>query len=202
LNKPSIPTATSDLQNDSGFITLSDVPAQVNSDWDAVSGPEEILNKPTPKTLTAGSNISITETASTITIDANVPASGGATWTYAEATTGAYVSSNESKIYIPLTSSFPEKIGPNLYYIYFRAPLKEPPSEDDNYIIEVNVGAAYGNAVLYLSSTATEVYGRIVIAGNRNSAPPTTPYYLVLNAGYRLKFTVTGTISGNVYMLN
>ena len=32
------------------------------------------MNKPTPKTLTAGSNISITETASTITIGANVPA--------------------------------------------------------------------------------------------------------------------------------
>lgn len=43
---PTIPTATSDLTNDSGFITLADVPAQVNSDWDAVSGAAEILNKP------------------------------------------------------------------------------------------------------------------------------------------------------------
>ena len=73
LNKPTIPTATSDLNNDSGFITLSDVPsqvqsdwnqsdnqavdyiknkpsipaAQVNADWNAVSGVAEILNKPT-----------------------------------------------------------------------------------------------------------------------------------------------------------
>lgn len=72
-NKPTIPTATSDLNNDSGFITLSDVPAQVqanwnesdttspayivgkpsipaaqvNADWNAVSGVAEILNKPT-----------------------------------------------------------------------------------------------------------------------------------------------------------
>ena len=45
-NKPSIPTATSDLTNDSGFITLSDVPAQVNADWDSNSGASEILNKP------------------------------------------------------------------------------------------------------------------------------------------------------------
>ena len=45
-NTPSIPTATSDLTNDSGFITLSDVPAQVNADWNAVSGAAEILNKP------------------------------------------------------------------------------------------------------------------------------------------------------------
>ena len=74
LNKPSIPSATSDLQNDSGYITASDVPAaqeqanwnesdssdpayiknkpsipaaQVNSDWNASSGVAEILNKPT-----------------------------------------------------------------------------------------------------------------------------------------------------------
>ena len=32
-NKPSIPTKTSDLTNDSNFITASDIPAQVQSDW-------------------------------------------------------------------------------------------------------------------------------------------------------------------------
>ena len=66
LNKPTIPTATSDLTNDSGFITSADVPtltseltndsgfitsgdipSQVNADWNASSGVEEILNKPT-----------------------------------------------------------------------------------------------------------------------------------------------------------
>lgn len=47
LNKPTIPTKTSDLSNDSGFITLNDVPAQVNADWNASSGAAEILNKPT-----------------------------------------------------------------------------------------------------------------------------------------------------------
>lgn len=40
-NKPGIPTKTSDLTNDSGFIT-----AQVNADWNASSGVAEILNKP------------------------------------------------------------------------------------------------------------------------------------------------------------
>ena len=34
------------VDNPSGFITLADVPAQVNADWDAVSGAAEILNKP------------------------------------------------------------------------------------------------------------------------------------------------------------
>lgn len=48
---PSIPTATSDLQNDSGFITLSDVPAQVNADWNASSGAAKILNKPNLATV-------------------------------------------------------------------------------------------------------------------------------------------------------
>lgn len=47
-NKPSIPTKTSDLTNDSGFITASDVPAQVQSDWteaDTTSA-AYIANKP------------------------------------------------------------------------------------------------------------------------------------------------------------
>lgn len=130
--KSDLPTATSDLTNDSGFITLSDVPAQVNADWNSSSGASEILNKPTipsgtqlvpaatsadadkvltvnaqgtpewatgggsqvqadwaesdssepsyienkpvPKTLTAGTGISITEGQSTITIASSVTA--------------------------------------------------------------------------------------------------------------------------------
>jgi hypothetical protein len=45
-NKPSIPSKTSDLINDSDFITASQVPAQVNADWNASSGAAQILNKP------------------------------------------------------------------------------------------------------------------------------------------------------------
>lgn len=74
---PTIPTATSDLTNDSGFITLSDVPAQVNSDWNSSSGASEILNKPTVKPLVAGSNITITENANDITIAATGGGGGG-----------------------------------------------------------------------------------------------------------------------------
>ena len=47
INLPTIPTLTSELTNDSGFITIGDVPTQVNADWNAVSGLAEILNKPT-----------------------------------------------------------------------------------------------------------------------------------------------------------
>ena len=57
-NKPTIPTATSDLTNDgedgiNPFITAADVTAQVNSDWNAVGGVAEILNKPTIPTNTS-----------------------------------------------------------------------------------------------------------------------------------------------------
>jgi hypothetical protein len=64
----SLPTLTSDLTNDGDdginpFISLADVPAQVNSDWNATSGVAEILNKPiipAQYNPTAGTGISIT----------------------------------------------------------------------------------------------------------------------------------------------
>jgi hypothetical protein len=49
INKPasvSVPTKTSDLTNDSGFITAGAIPSQVNSDWNSTSGKSQILNKP------------------------------------------------------------------------------------------------------------------------------------------------------------
>ena len=74
-NKPTIPSKTSDLTNDSNFVTSSELAtvattgsyndltntptipaAQVNSDWNSSSGVSEILNKPTLATVaTSGS---------------------------------------------------------------------------------------------------------------------------------------------------
>ena len=62
LNKPSIPANTSDLNNDSGFITINDVPAQVNADWNSNSGASQILNKPTIPTVPAMATETLTFT--------------------------------------------------------------------------------------------------------------------------------------------
>lgn len=67
--KSELPTATSDLTNDSGFITLSDVPAQVNADWDASSGVAQILNKPSIPSYTAGKGIDITSNVVSAKVD-------------------------------------------------------------------------------------------------------------------------------------
>jgi uncharacterized protein (TIGR02145 family) len=46
-NRPTIPQTVGELANDANYITLEQVPAQVNADWNATSGVAEILNKPT-----------------------------------------------------------------------------------------------------------------------------------------------------------
>ena len=49
INKPTsmvVPTKTSELTNDSGFITAGAIPSQVNSDWNSTAGKSQILNKP------------------------------------------------------------------------------------------------------------------------------------------------------------
>jgi hypothetical protein len=76
-----VPTKTSDLTNDSGFITMSDVPAQEQADWTESnsSDPAYIKNKPSVKTLVEGSHVHISETANGVEISADgLPASTSA----------------------------------------------------------------------------------------------------------------------------
>lgn len=105
-NTPSIPTATSDLTNDSGYITLSDVPAQVQSDWTESdsSDPSYIENKPTLAAVaTSGdySDLSNTPSIPTATSDltndsgyitlSDVPTQVQSDWTEADSNDPAYI---------------------------------------------------------------------------------------------------------------
>jgi len=95
---PTVPTTVSAFTNDANYITLGDVPAQVNADWNATTGAAEILNKPNlfsgnyndltnkPTIPTVPTNVSaFTNDANYITLG-DVPAQVNADW---NATTGA-----------------------------------------------------------------------------------------------------------------
>jgi uncharacterized protein (TIGR02145 family) len=61
--KPTIPTQTSQLTNNSGYITATDIPAQVNADWNATEGAAQILHKPELATVaTSGNYNDLTDT--------------------------------------------------------------------------------------------------------------------------------------------
>ena len=60
---PTIPSKTSDLTNDSGFITLADVPAQQQVDWDSPSGITSIANKPDLSIYAQSANLATVATS-------------------------------------------------------------------------------------------------------------------------------------------
>lgn len=89
-NKPSIPTATSDLTNDSNFITASDVPgAQVQSDWTESdsSSAAYIANKPSIPTATSD----LTNDSNFITASDVPGAQVQSDWTESDTSSAAYI---------------------------------------------------------------------------------------------------------------
>lgn len=89
-NKPSIPTATSDLTNDSNFITASDVPsAQVQSDWTEsdTSSAAYIAHKPSIPTATSD----LTNDSNFITASDVPSAQVQSDWTEANTASAAYI---------------------------------------------------------------------------------------------------------------
>ena len=94
-NKPTIPSKTSDLTNDSNFVTSSELAtvattgsyndltntptipaAQVNSDWNSTSGVSEILNKPSLAAVATSGSYSDLSGTPTIPVNSDFALSG------------------------------------------------------------------------------------------------------------------------------
>ena len=75
INTPTIPTTVGELANDANYITLGQVPAQVNADWNATGGVAQILNKPNLATVaTTGDYNDLTNRPEIPTVPTNVSA--------------------------------------------------------------------------------------------------------------------------------
>ena len=72
---PTIPTNISAFDNDAQYITMDEVPAQVNADWNATDGVEQILDKPTQISAFTNDGVYITTYTESQTI-ANAAALG------------------------------------------------------------------------------------------------------------------------------
>ena len=72
---PTVPTNVSDFNNDAGYITSDDIPAQVNADWNATEGVAQILNKPDlAPVATSGNYNDLTDKPTIPTVPTNISA--------------------------------------------------------------------------------------------------------------------------------
>lgn len=134
-------------------------------------------------------------------------ASGGATWTTTQYTSGATVS--YGSITIPLDEPLPVKAGTNLFVVEFRAQLANAVSRG-LYSIGVTIGA-YANCKVpvYIDANSTDVIGRVVMGGIWPSVPSTLPQSINLTVNGSASgeyvtggFVTTGYVNGKVSLLN
>ena len=126
-------------------------------------------------------------------------ASGGATWTTTQYTTGATV--NQGHFYIPMDDPIPLKAGVNLFAIWFRVPLSVSPSSNGIYLITVSVGSyADINVPVSLKTTSTEAYGEVVSFVDLNSVPSVLPQEIILDS--TLQFDSSKRVYGYVAVFN
>lgn len=195
---------------------VSDVDITVDQSYNASS------ENPQSGTAVAGAIEGVKQLPASTSADANkvltvdssgVPgwaqaASGGATWTTTQYTTGATVT--DGSITIPLDDPLPVKAGANLFAVYFRAQLKNAVSSRGIYSIDVTIGTyARAKAIVYMSNNSTDVLGHVVMAGIWPSVPSTLPQSIRLTAngdaggGYvEGGFVATGTVNATVSLLN
>jgi hypothetical protein len=98
ITMPTVPTSTSDLTNDSGFITASDVPAaQTQADWaeSDSSDPSYIQHKPDLSIYAQSANLATVATTGDYSDLLNTPTIPAAQvqsdWTEADSTSKAYI---------------------------------------------------------------------------------------------------------------
>lgn len=181
-NTPSIPTATSDLTNDSGYITLSDVPAQVNADWNSSSGVSEILNKPNLATVaTTGSYSDLSNTPSipTATSDltndsgyitlSDVPAQVQSDWAESDTTDPAYIENKPTIKQVVAGSNITITESTNTFEIAMNTPIPSATSDltnDSGFITLSDLPAEEVEVLTYGTSTISD-YTAAVQAGKK-----------------------------------
>ena len=115
-----VPTKTSDLNNDSGFITASDIPAQVQANWNEsdTSSKAYIQNKPTIPNAVSGTNDGTNWTTLTIGSDTyGVGGGGGSSYTFTNGLTdnNGTVSFDYNRMFGTVASNSNGKIGSDYY---------------------------------------------------------------------------------------
>ena len=130
------------------------------ADWDAESGePGYIENKPTPKTLSAGDNITIQETPTLIRISANVPVDQN----YSPASTNAQSGVAVAEAIGDLPS--------NLTAAQFQA-LKEALGIDETVLWEDSDGVVLHNGITLSESRLNFEYLRLTLSCQAKSSTP------------------------------